>query len=64
MTYKNLCFVLKGVLEFYGNDFTGVMPSEVCSLRIPNGLVVALTADCFGNPPQLSCTCCTACASS
>lgn len=49
--------------EFYGNDFSGFMPQEVCLNRdSEGGMIKALTADCFGAVPKLSCECCSACA--
>lgn len=49
-------------MEFFGNNFVGDMPQEICESRVPNGALAALTADCFGTPPQVPCACCTACA--
>lgn len=43
------------------NDFTGAVPQEVCANRLPNGLLVVLTVDCAGTPPEVECNCCSDC---
>ena len=47
-------------LYLHVNEFTGVMPEEVCYLKIQNNLNV-LWADCGDDQPQVSCSCCTEC---
>jgi hypothetical protein len=46
--------------SFYNNNFTGSMPQQICDRT--QTTLKNLEADCLGNPPQLSCTCCTFCA--
>jgi len=46
------------------NDLTGVMPTEVCELRnntSPPSLLSVLETDCAGNPPEVTCPCCSSC---
>lgn len=45
------------------NEITGTMPASICALRGPSNEtdLVTLIADCAGSPPQVSCSCCTAC---
>jgi len=43
------------------NDLTGVMPDEVCALRVPFGQLSDLVTDCAGETPQVVCPCCSAC---
>ena len=38
------------------NDLTGVIPDFVCDLVLD-----VLTADCWGTPPRVDCTCCSKC---
>lgn len=48
-------------LELEENLLTGVMPQDICLNRVPLGLLATLEADCGGNPPEISCDCCTCC---
>jgi hypothetical protein len=44
------------VFELHGNDFSGSIPSSLCTLVSDGGLQV-LTADCS----EVTCDCCTEC---
>jgi hypothetical protein len=49
---------------FDGNNFSGSMPQAICNNRntaTPPGMLVNLTSDCLGSPPQVACSCCTGC---
>jgi len=48
-------------LEF--NEIEGTMPASVCALRGSDNEtdLVTLVSDCGGDPPEIECTCCTAC---
>jgi len=45
-------------LELHANDLSGSVPEELCDRQ---GYNHVLTADCLGNVPEVSCTCCTNC---
>jgi Leucine-rich repeat (LRR) protein len=45
-------------LELEFNSITGTIPEELCELRLPNGSLTVLEADCVG---EVVCDCCTAC---
>ena len=45
--------------SLYYDEFTGVMPEEVCALRRLS--LIELVADCAGEIPKVECDCCTKC---
>ena len=47
------------------NEITGTMPAQVCALRnntSPPGVLGVLVTDCAGDPPEVTCPCCSSCA--
>ena len=57
-------------LEIQGNDMKFDMDDKLCALRTDTrdegssgsvGLLEALVADCQGDEPKVTCSCCTAC---
>jgi hypothetical protein len=45
------------------NDLTGIMPSSICALRTPAGMLEDLWADCevIDGQAEVLCECCTQC---
>ena len=51
-------------LELHYNDFTGTMPSDMCSLGGWNGKDIYISADCARPSPEFACkaiSCCDGC---
>ena len=43
-------------LRLYDTDLSGSIPENICNLSL-----ITLEADCAGEDPQVSCSCCTEC---
>ena len=49
-------------LELHNNDLVGSVSEEICNRRGEGfGDIQVLTVDCLGDPPEVSCACCTNC---
>ena len=50
------------ILDLENNEITGTVPQELCDRRGGGFMELqALTVDCLGESPEVSCQCCTNC---